>query len=85
MLFYCSGVCVDSTQTCWNLHMLVDYCDGGSLSRLILDLEDPFRWRQRCSLALDLAKGMEYVHGQGYLHRDLTSMASLLIIYLGLY
>uniref|UniRef100_A0A914VFW3 dual-specificity kinase n=1 Tax=Plectus sambesii TaxID=2011161 RepID=A0A914VFW3_9BILA len=72
------GVCVDSTQTCWNLHMLVDFCDGGSLSRLILDLEDPFRWRQRCSLALDVAKGMEYVHGQGYVHRDLTSMNVLL-------
>lgn len=64
--------------------MLVDYCDGGSLSRLILDLDDPFRWRQRCSLALDLAKGMEYVHGLGYLHRDLTSMVSRLI-YLELY
>ncbi len=74
-----SGVCVDSTQTCWNLHMLVDFCDGGSLFRLILDLEDPFRWRQRCSLALDIAKGMEYVHGQGYMHRDLTSMVLLFI------
>jgi protein kinase 2 len=59
--------------------MLVDYCDGGSLSRLILQFETQFPWRQRCMLTLDIARGMEYVHDKGYMHRDLTSMVYIFV------
>lgn len=74
------GVCVDidPTEGLWNLHILVDYCDGGSLSRLICNTQKVFPWRLRCSLARDIACAMQYVHSKSIMHRDLTSMNVLL-------
>lgn len=72
----CSGVCVDvdPSEGVWNLHILVDYCDGGSLSRLICDKQRAFPWLLRCNLAKDISCAMNYVHSKNIMHRDLTSM-----------
>ncbi|VDD91009.1 unnamed protein product [Enterobius vermicularis] len=74
------GVCVDIDPSggLWNLHILVDYCDGGSLNRLICDTQRVFPWRLRCSLGRDIACAMLYVHSKNIMHRDLTSMNVLL-------
>lgn len=58
----------------WQLNLLVDFCDAGSLQQLILNTKKPFPWLQRCSIALDICRALDYVHRQGYMHRDLTSM-----------
>ncbi|MFH4978024.1 hypothetical protein AB6A40_004733 [Gnathostoma spinigerum] len=74
------GVCVDVTpaEGLWNLHILVDYCDCGSLSRLICNNQLAFPWRLRYSLARDIACAMLHVHLNNVMHRDLTSMNVLL-------
>ncbi|VDK69689.1 unnamed protein product [Litomosoides sigmodontis] len=72
------GVCVDLSDKSWNLHILMDFCDAGSLSRLICDHQKHFRWSLRCSLARDISCAMDFVHSKGIMHRDLTSMNVLL-------
>lgn len=73
MVFF-SGVCVDLSEKSWSLHILMDFCDAGSLSRLICDHQKYFRWSLRCSLARDISYAMDFVHSKGIMHRDLTSM-----------
>ncbi|VDK83937.1 unnamed protein product [Onchocerca ochengi] len=72
------GVCVDLTEKSWNLHILMDFCDAGSLNRLICDHQKYFEWSLRCSLARDISYAMDFVHSKGIMHRDLTSMNVLL-------
>uniref|UniRef100_A0A0N5AI48 Protein kinase domain-containing protein n=1 Tax=Syphacia muris TaxID=451379 RepID=A0A0N5AI48_9BILA len=74
------GACVDidPNEGLWNLHILVDYCDGGSLNRLICNTQKVFPWQLRCSLGRDIACAMLYVHSKDIMHRDLTSMNVLL-------
>lgn len=71
---------MDTAEGLWNLHILVDFCDGGSLSRLICDTQRVFAWRLRVILARDIACAMDYVHSKSIMHRDLTSMVSSLSI-----
>ncbi|KAK6735296.1 hypothetical protein RB195_018471 [Necator americanus] len=73
------GVCIQITDDgCWDMHLLVDYCEGGSLSKLILDRVAPFPWCQRVRYSLDISLAMRYLHSQKIIHRDLTSMNVLL-------
>ncbi len=67
---------VDCSVDGWSVHMLVEFCDGGSLERVILARDRSLLWKDRNSIALDIAQGMAYVHSQGYMHRDLTSSVS---------
>ncbi|KHJ91250.1 kinase domain protein [Oesophagostomum dentatum] len=76
------GVCIQvNDDGCWDMHLLVDYCDGGSLSRLILDRVAAFPWKQRVRYALDISLAMQYLHSQRIIHRDLTSMNVLLQLF----
>ncbi|PIO74739.1 hypothetical protein TELCIR_03243 [Teladorsagia circumcincta] len=73
------GVCIQvADDGCWDMHLLVDYCEGGSLSRLILDHSTAFPWCQRVRYALDISVAMQYIHSHKIIHRDLTSMNVLL-------
>ncbi|KRX46381.1 Dual specificity testis-specific protein kinase 2 [Trichinella murrelli] len=64
------GVCVDAGK----LHALTEFCEAGSLAHLISsDQWSRFRWSVRIGVALDISRGMEYIHSCGYIHRDLTS------------
>ncbi|GMS91794.1 hypothetical protein PENTCL1PPCAC_13969, partial [Pristionchus entomophagus] len=62
----------------WDLHLFLDYCEGGSLSRLLLDPTMALPWRHRFSFAVDIARGMEHIHSRRVIHRDLTSMNVLI-------
>ena len=68
---------VDPDEGLWNLQILVDYCDGGSLNRLICDTQRIFSWKLRCSLGRDISCAMKYVHSKNIMHRDLTSMVTM--------
>lgn len=65
--------------------LVYEYMPQGALSKHLfhwksLNLE-PLSWKRRLNIALDVARGMEYLHGlahQSFIHRDLKSSNILL-------
>ena len=64
-----SAYCCQSSS----LNYEFQYINGGSLEQLIQLREEELPWSVRMSLALDMAKGIAYLHSRGLFHRDLTS------------
>ena len=54
----------------------MQYASGGNLEQVIEQRDHDLPWSVRMSLALDIAKGLSYLHAMGWFHRDLTSKVS---------
>ncbi|KAF6169295.1 hypothetical protein GIB67_013725 [Kingdonia uniflora] len=65
--------------------LVYEYMPQGALSKHLFHWEDlkiePLSWKRRLNIALDVARGMEYLHTlayQSFIHRDLKSSNILL-------
>lgn len=52
--------------------------NGGNLHELLMDKTEELDWADRLKLSLDISNGLQYLHGQGVFHRDLTSRVCVL-------
>ncbi|KAI3958503.1 hypothetical protein MKW92_018325, partial [Papaver armeniacum] len=66
------GYCLDGNERL----LVFEYMPKGTLSQHLEGVFEPLDWTRRLSIALDVARGVEYLHGlsqQSYVHRDLKS------------
>ena len=75
------GYCVDGNEKL----LVYEYMPQGTLSRHLFNWPDeglkPLEWTRRLAIALDVARGVEYLHGlahQSFIHRDLKPSNILL-------
>lgn len=57
---------------------ITEYMSGGSLSSRLHDQYRQLDPSKQTIIALGIARGMQYIHSQGYIHRDLNSSSILL-------
>jgi serine/threonine protein kinase len=64
-----------------SIGLVTEFCGGGNLFNLLHESNVPLSWKQRCKMALDVAKGMNSLHSYKppILHRDLKSLNLLLV------
>jgi len=60
-------------------HLLTDFVSGGTLRKLLKDSKVDLTNRQRVKIALDISRGMAFLHSGNVLHRDLKSKNVLLL------
>jgi len=59
--------------------IISEFCAGGTIFTLVHQrTETSLRWSQRLKIALDVAKGMNFLHRRQVIHRDLKSLNLLL-------
>lgn len=75
------GYCLDGNERL----LVYEYMPQGTLSRYLLNWAEeglqPLEWTKRLTIALDVARGVEYLHGlahQSFIHRDLKPSNILL-------
>ncbi|CAI9110281.1 OLC1v1010275C1 [Oldenlandia corymbosa var. corymbosa] len=75
------GFCIDGNEKL----LVYEYMPQGTLSRHLFNWAEeglrPLEWTKRLTIALDVARGVEYLHGlahQSFIHRDLKPSNILL-------
>ena len=59
----------------------MEYASKGTLFGFLRNAREnkfDFKWENRYQIALDIAKGLNYIHIKGILHRDIKSISVLL-------
>ncbi|XP_057711388.1 atrial natriuretic peptide receptor 1-like [Corythoichthys intestinalis] len=68
------GGCIQSPSVA----IITEYCPKGSLNDVLLNEEIPLNWGFRFSFAVDIAKGMAYLHQHRICHGHLKSLNCVL-------
>uniref|UniRef100_A0A3B3ZJ72 Guanylate cyclase n=1 Tax=Periophthalmus magnuspinnatus TaxID=409849 RepID=A0A3B3ZJ72_9GOBI len=68
------GGCVEAP----NVAIVTEYCPKGSLNDVLLNDEIPLNWGFRFSFAMDIARGMSYLHQHRICHGRLKSLNCVL-------
>ena len=55
------------------LWMLLEYCDGGALDSIIVDLEKGLTEKQIAYVCREMCRGLVYLHRNNIIHRDLKA------------
>ncbi|XP_073996948.1 sterile20-like kinase isoform X3 [Rhodnius prolixus] len=55
------------------LWMLIEYCDGGALDSIMVELEKPLTEPQIAYVCLHMCRGLQFLHQNKVIHRDLKA------------
>jgi len=53
--------------------MLIEYCDGGALDSIMVELEKPLTEPQIAFVCQQMCKGLGFLHQSKVIHRDLKA------------
>lgn len=53
--------------------MLIEYCDGGALDSIMVELEKPLTESQISFVCQQMVQGLDFLHKSKVIHRDLKA------------
>lgn len=60
--------------------MLIEFCEGGAVDSIMIDLEKPLTEPQIRYLCHEMLKGLQFLHSKKVIHRDLKAGNVLLTL-----
>ena len=60
--------------------LIMEYCKNGSVEKCIHEKGNPISASNKFTLVQRIAEGMEYLHGLGFLHKDLKPANILTVV-----
>lgn len=55
------------------LKMYIEYCEGGAVDDIMLELEKPLTESQIAYICRQILEGLEFLHSNHVIHRDLKA------------
>lgn len=62
------------------LQMLIEFCEGGAIDTIMMDLEKPLTEEQIKYVCHEICQGLSYLHKHKVIHRDLKAGNVLLTL-----
>lgn len=60
------------------VELVLEFCPKGDLRQFLKDADSEISWKKRISMALDIARGMSYLHSRNIIFRDLKARNMLM-------